>query len=385
MKKLVLIILVILVPLMAGCMMNQQGPSFEPTVEGMGWDYGDKLSLNARFSASPILVEDYILIPSLDGKIYAFDAEKGKRVDSKIWNFRIPQGIRSTPAYRDGILYFGAFDKNIYGIDVLNGEIRFTFETAGYISSSPLIINNFLFIGSYDGLFRAIDLSSNRLAWKFDTKSRIRGGAAESEVGVIFADEKGKLFHLNRDDGSVIWQTDICGEVYGAPVIKDEMVITADRGACVTALSLEDGSLIWQYKTSSPEHPIEDEFWCAPVCDDNAVYVGSSSGQFHALKLHPEGSSGESIWDVPFETTNGGDNRYAIMSEAVIHDGKIIFGSNGGKLYCLDIATGTEIWQFASFKEIRCRPLIIDNKVIFISNDNYLYGLNIEDGSPIRG
>ena len=385
MRKLVLIILLTLPVMLSACNMYQQGPAFEPTVEGAGWDFGDKLGFNARFSASPVLIDDRIFLPSLDGFVYVFDSARGKKIDPKLWSFRTNQGIRSTPAYREGILYFGAFDKKIHGIDISTGQTRFVFDTNGYISSSPLIIDDVLFTGSYDGFFRAIDLSTNQQKWAYDTKARIRGGSTSSDSGVIFSNEEGRLFHLNRDDGSSIWQVDIGAEVYAAPASYEGVLITVDTSGRIKAMDINDGSLKWEFDAPAVESPYTEEFWSSPVIDNEVVYVGSTYGRFYAFALYPSSGSAELVWDAPFETTNGGENRYAIYSTPTIEDDKIIFGSNSGALYCLNKATGSEIWRFMTYGEIRCKPLIIDNMVVFVSNDHYLYGLNIEDGQPVRG
>lgn len=472
-KRFLLIILVIAV-LFSGCMSYQKGPSFEPTREGMGWDYGANLMMGARFTASPVIVNDRIYLASLDGSIYAVEAAHGKLLDKKDFVFKIPQGIRSTPVPNEGILYFGAFDNKVHGIDALTGQERFIFETNGYISASPIIKDNILYIGSYDGIFRAIDLSSKQQKWAYDSKAKIEGVASFSDNGVIFANEDGKVLHLDRSSGSALWEKEFGAGIYAGTVTSGSLVLFADKDAYIRALNIVDGSTYWEYKAPEDSQPYKEEFWTLPtiflasntdqplpaqpdttenssvegiseeipaadevpeetspvdevtppqsddtaeetadipeedvlgISDDqpvetiavpvyeDSVFIGSSLGLFYAFKLHPQSGQAEMLWDKPFDINTvlqvdpsvPSSTAENVFSTAVVKNGRVFFGANDGRLYCVDQKTGQMIWDYPSFGEIRCAPLLINDMVTFISNDHYFYGLNIEDGAPVRG
>jgi outer membrane protein assembly factor BamB len=344
MKKIALICIVLCLALFIGCQPYQNGPSFEQTVPGTGWDFGEKFITGARFTASPLIVEDRILIPSLDGKIYVLDAKmgkkyfmlekdkelffnakgrrvfmnsKGKEQEPYDFMFRIPQGIRSKPAYRDGIIYFGTFDKNIHGIDLLTGQERFTFTTDDYISASPLIDNNLLFIGGYDGIFRAIDLTKSQQTWTFESGNPIKGGASSAKQGVVFANSAGKVFYLNKADGSKIAEFSVDAEIVSTPAVKDNIAIVVDRGGKITAFNLDTNSIHWQYKTELDGFAYPEEFWVNPTIDDDAVFIGSTWGKFYALKINPSGNEPELLWK-PFQTKSAFGSSDYIMCEATV-------------------------------------------------------------------
>lgn len=471
--RFLLFILVIAV-LFSGCMSYQKGPSFEPTKEGMGWDYGANLMMGAKFTASPVMVNDRIYLASLDGSIYAVEAAHGKLLDKKDFVFKIPQGIRSTPVPNDGILYFGAFDNKIHGIDALTGQERFIFETNGYVSASPIIKDNILYIGSYDGIFRAIDLSSKQQKWAYDSKAEIEGVAAFSDTGVIFANADGKVSHLDRTNGSVIWEKEFGAGIYAGTVTAGSLVLFADKDAYLRVLNIADGSTYWEYKAPEDSQPYKEEFWTLPavfiasdtdqplptqpvtmetstvddvpaetsvteevpiettVADDSAslqpddsiekttdiqendvlgisddqsveslavpiyedsVFIGSSLGLFYAFRLHPQSGQAEMLWEKPFDINTilqadpsvPSSTAEYVFSTVAVQNGRAFFGANDGRLYCVDQKTGQMIWDYPTFGEIRCTPLLINDMVVFISNDHYFYGLNIEDGAPIRG
>ena len=72
----------------------------------------------------------------------------------------------------------------------------------------------------------------------------------------------------------------------------------------------------------------------SPVVYDDKVYVGSDDGIVYCLDMY----TGEQIWNY---TT--GD--YVFSSPAVV-DGKVYIGSFDGNMYCLSANTGRKIWNY---------------------------------------
>jgi len=384
MRKIALIAILAITLTSIGCYKNVQGPSFTPTLEGQGWDYGSRMGMNSRFQSSLVKISDSLFLTSLDGKIYRFNAEKGKLFDSKSWNYYLPQGIRSTPAVFNDVLYFGGFDQKLHALDPASGQDIFQFQTKGYISSSPLIVGNVIYFGCYDGSFRAIDLNTRKLLWEYDSKSAIRSGAASTGRGLVFGNEKGIVTNLDITNGSVFWTFETRGEVYGAPAVTSNLVIFGSRDGKVRAVNESDGSLYWEYDPPDNKHPNKEEFWSTPAVDETGAYIGSTWGKFYALKIHPSGTSAEMLWE-PYITKNKIGLSDYIYSDAIINGNSIMFGCNNGRLYCLDRNKGTELWSYETYSEIRSKPFIDGDKVIFPSDDHYLYALTISDGLPVRG
>ena len=65
--------------------------------------------------------------------------------------------------------YFGAADKNVYAVDVLNGQQKWKFETGRAVWSSPAVANGVVYIGSDDAYLYALDLQTGTEKWKFKT------------------------------------------------------------------------------------------------------------------------------------------------------------------------------------------------------------------------
>ncbi len=67
---------------------------------------------------------------------------------------------------------------------------------------------------------------------------------------------------------------------------------------------------------------------------------------------------------------------------AVISDGKLYFGSSADcKVYCLDAATGEEMWHVFTDAPVRFAPLALNDRIIVVSDDGCFYCLHPDNGS----
>jgi outer membrane protein assembly factor BamB len=116
----------------------------------------------------------------------------------------------------------------------------------------------------------------------------------------------------------------------------------------------------WQFSTSG---------WVTgtPVVAGGIVYIGSWDGKMYAVRE----SDGTPVWS--FSAGNYTDTRcspatFGIDSTAAYSDGKLYFGTGDAKLYALNAATGSLIWQKqvanpGDAYHIYASPVIFDNKI----------------------
>ena len=55
------------------------------------------------------------------------------------WKFPTGSRVVSSPVYRDGILYFGSDDNNLYAVDASTGLQKWKYATQGPVPSSPAV------------------------------------------------------------------------------------------------------------------------------------------------------------------------------------------------------------------------------------------------------
>ncbi|MFA5859125.1 MAG: PQQ-binding-like beta-propeller repeat protein [Elusimicrobiota bacterium] len=73
----------------------------------------------------------------------------------------------------------------------------------------------------------------------------------------------------------------------------------------------------------------------------------------------------------------------SIRTKPVVFQGKILFGSDDGNLYCLDENTGTDLWKFSTGTAVHSTPAVSSNTVIFGANDSNVYAVSVNDGKLV--
>ena len=112
----------------------------------------------------------------------------------------------------------------------------------------------------------------------------------------------------------------------------------------------------------------EDGFEATAAIDNRAVLIGSMGGRFRALDL----ATGSQIW----EFTAGAE----IKSSALVDGNRVFFGDEAGTMYALDRRDGTELWQFETEGGITSSPNMAGPCLLFGSYDNSLYCLDPASG-----
>ena len=73
----------------------------------------------------------------------------------------------------------------------------------------------------------------------------------------------------------------------------------------------------------------------------------------------------------------------AIVSSAAVMDGKVLFGSDDGLFYALDIETGKPVWTVETGRQVRTSPLVADGVVYFGADDSFMTAVNLADGEVV--
>lgn len=112
----------------------------------------------------------------------------------------LPQDIRTSPAFSDGMAYFGSQHGSFYAVDLMKNSVEWQFLTRGPVLSAPSIAGNFIYFGSDDGHMYVLDKINGSLIARFrsDAGSPIRTSPVIWEGAVYFGDEDGNLYSWGR-------------------------------------------------------------------------------------------------------------------------------------------------------------------------------------------
>ncbi len=143
-------------------------------------------------TSSPLVKDAYVYFASLDGQVYALEANTGWMV----WRFRMGKGAISSPAIADKLLFIGSTDGHIYAIDIHSGREVWRYRTEHQVNSSPAIYRDALYVGSVDGALYCLEYKTGRLRWKFQTEGPITGSPVVYDDVVYFGSTDHKIYAL---------------------------------------------------------------------------------------------------------------------------------------------------------------------------------------------
>lgn len=172
------------------------------------------------------------------------------------------------------------------------------------------------------------------------------------------------LYCLDEDTGEDIWNNT---EVYGASTaaIADGKLFVGTKSGNITCVNTSDGEILWSKKIE--DKPGYYGVLSSPLVYDDKVYVLSfSDGTLHAFSF-----DGTELWN--FST--GGEIFY--YSSPSAYDDKIFFAGNSSgqhALYCIDLSTDEELWNFTTETKIRGSPTIWDEEGLVFFTTKYVYG-----------
>jgi outer membrane protein assembly factor BamB len=304
-------------------------------------------STGPNMYGSPTIAEGKVFIgmgsPSGDSML-AFHINNGTlawrmRTDAQVSS---NTGVSATPAYSNGLLFFGA-DK-LYALHANNGTVkwRFTVPNTLWGSGTPAVAQGMVFIGGADRRLHALNQNTGSEVWYFQTQS---------------AHPDGTNYGL-----------------YGAPAICNGYAYLAAPDGYVYKISLAQSGAAVASATSARYKSM----YGSPVIYDGKVYIGdgytftTTAAKFRALSANDLSQ----IWAFPPSGSQ------SFFSSAAVAYGKVFVGSVDDNLYALDAQTGAVVWNYATGGDIWSSPAISDGKVFIGSKSNYLYSFNANQTNP---
>lgn len=168
------------------------------------WNY----SASGWIDASPCVSSSAVFVPSIDKSIYAFNRTTG----DMLWQTGTGSQDASSPLIYQNRLYYlsGYPEKKMYGINIHTGNLEVAWPVSQFGFSSPAQKNGKLYFGTNDGKFSCLDIATGQSVWSVTTQGSIYYSCLAVDDTRVYAaaggDER-KLFCLSPADGSVQWSS----------------------------------------------------------------------------------------------------------------------------------------------------------------------------------
>lgn len=339
----------------------------------------DELELLWTFKAGDIIestaavVDDVVYVGSLDGILYAIDANSGK----SIWTYNSVAPIKSSPSVEDGVVYFGDGDGIFHAVDIASREMKWKFESEGEIVSSANISEENVLFGSYDGFLYCLNKKNGDLIWKYETEGYVHGTPGVWTQTNVETDDRlnlavvtgcdSYLRVINIADGKQIQQVELGAYVGASPAIfmslsdstkqSDVQAFCGTYGNEVLGVDLMTGKIIWNYENPDRQLP----FFSSAAVTEDIVIIGGRDKVVHAIS--PE--EGEPLWTFAVKSR--------IESSPVIVDERVFLGTTRGTFIALNIADGEKVWEFDTTSSIYASPSVADGKIYIGTEAGILY------------
>jgi len=300
----------------------------------------------------PVLSEGYVHIGGPRG-IYRFEGSYVQKITPD------SSEVRAGPMVNDGRIYAGNS----------NGELIYHYH--GYTTknpitslaflSSPIFVDGYLYMIDHAGNLFKFDQHGNYISNPFSTDYGNVNSALASQNGVIYiATTGGTVYAFDTTTEVILWNYPTGDNFNGGFAIDSSgnIYIAGNRLWSFT----QNGVKRWDYNLGSKSI-------VNPVIADGKVIVGTEEGNLLCIS-----TSGSLLWNVDL---NG-----PILSSAIIGEGGVVYVVAGTTLYALNMNGGSIIDQLDVGTYVESHPLLHDGKLLFGGNDGKLYVVEVMSDSP---
>jgi eukaryotic-like serine/threonine-protein kinase len=274
---------------------------------------------------APLIFGGLLVVPSANGKIYAFDAASG---DPR-WDFDTKSGMvygsPSPIAYR-GLIYVASGDGRLFALHDDGSEAWNSTVAAAIYSSSPAAWDGTIYLGAEDGKLHAFSAINGTEKWSVVVGSKIRGFplVMDSFVVVSYSNYSG----ASATNGGLAWVS-FDGDVLSYTELGPSPAspaLSSNGLASITATDLHfvsfAGERLWNLSLGTMFAG------AAPTCVDGSIFLVTNEEQSRVLAIS---ESGELYWQMPLDPA-----QYA-LSAPTVADGVLYVTSDNGHVYAFSL------------------------------------------------
>jgi len=284
------------------------------------------------FDNTPVIGEETIYaINRSNGYLYSINLKTGK----ENWKLKV-YGSQSTPAYANGVLYFGSDSieegdwlRSLLSIDVNNKKVKWRFKTEKAIFCSPTIFDGIIYFGrqgfEYSEFF-AVEVSTGHKKWSIEIPENNGATIVATPIvndGIVyFKSRNGNLYAVEASSGKHRWALQGNFSDNSSPIVNKGIIyacggIPSGRGM-ICAIDAKSGQEIWEFEMCKEGY---DGNHVSPIATDGIVYCAGNKN-IYALDM----KTGKEKWKFVSENS---------VESLTINDGVLYFGVYGGYLCAL--------------------------------------------------
>jgi len=196
-------------------------------------------------ASSPIVWNEKIYIGSYDCNMYCLNLG-----GEELWRFRMGAemwGMHESPTVYDDILYFASMDGYLYALDADTGKEIWKAMTGKYGNAiQPFVNEKFVLQPSRDEILFAFTRDGKEL-WRFNLGNLPSPPVVYKDT-IFIGNESGTLRALTLE-GKEKWRFQTGGKIFGTVVIWKDMIYLPSYDCHLYCLNME-GEELWRFATS---------------------------------------------------------------------------------------------------------------------------------------
>ncbi len=262
--------------------------------EGALWafdrDTGDvrwRLPAGRGVATAVIERDGFLWVGTLEEELFCLDRETGEIA----WSFQAgpdesggPDLGLMTPAVAGEVVFWAPLSATLLAFDAWTGEILWERFLSAPITTNPLILADDLLVGTEDGLVHRLSRATGETAAIHLVPAAPNGDLVPADsLLVLFVDWMqpfGEILALDPDDGTIRWShppPDTSKWTTKRPFILDDRVLAGNERGEVFAFDLADGSASALFDLDSMVRTF--------TVADRVLYVGTLDGSLRAYQL----------------------------------------------------------------------------------------------------
>lgn len=171
--------------------------------------------------------------------------------------------------------------------------------------------------------------------------------------------------------------------MFSTPAVAGDLLIVGSCNSMVRALNRHSGELVWEHDAST--NGLQTSFHGDPLILDGTFFTGTDGENddgVYAIALE----TGELQWKT--SVVSGEHGNHGVVSDVLSSNGKVYVTSLADHVYCLERASGEEVWSYQSSfvaegRVLNGSPSVHGGVVYFGGLDGTLNALNSENGDML--
>lgn len=286
---------------------DDQGNPRRWVLEGNEYD-------GAQFFADPIRLDDEtFLFPAYNERLYEVDTVTARVTNAPgiVVDGPVMSEVVASPEH--GLLYVPLKDDNVVALDAESYEVMWAaprpedapedVDVTG-VWASPLLVDDTLYVPTIDHYLYALDAQTGEAAWQAPVN--LEGAIVTTPIydnGLLYVGSYAhKLFKINAASGEILASYEASNWIWNTPVLQNGILYFTDLSGYVYAVRASDMSEVWAQQVA--ERGIRP----SPLVTDDSVIVASRDGKLYWL----DRATGSVVFDREVE------GRPEILSELLL-------------------------------------------------------------------